>query len=68
MQGEDRGTVILREAIEAHPRHVFKITGDDAFCAAIHTANDALPKALDAQCRLQHVAWNPTPKRKRRRG
>ncbi len=55
-----RHHAILREAIEAHHGHVFQIIGD-AFCAAFHTASDALNAALDAQRSLQREAWNPAP-------
>src|SRR5512136_306175 len=55
-----RHHAILHEAIAAHHGHVFQITGD-AFCAAFHTASDALQAALDAQRGLQHEAWNPAP-------
>jgi class 3 adenylate cyclase len=51
---------ILHQAIEAHHGHVFQITGD-AFCAAFHTASDALQAALAAQRRLQQEAWHPAP-------
>src|SRR5512143_1761916 len=55
-----RHHAILHQAIQAHNGHVFQITGD-AFCAAFHTASDALMAALDAQRGLQHEAWNPAP-------
>src|SRR5512136_1808618 len=55
-----RHHAILREAIAAHNGHVFQIIGD-AFCAAFHTAPEALNAALDAQRGLQHEAWNPAP-------
>ena len=55
-----RHHAILHQAIQAHNGHVFQITGD-AFCAAFHTASDALKAALDAQRGLQHEAWNPAP-------
>src|SRR5512136_49787 len=55
-----RHHAILREAIAAHNGHVFQIIGD-AFCAAFHTASDALNAALDAQRGLQHEAWHPAP-------
>ena len=48
-----RHHAILRESIEAHNGFVFLIIGD-AFCAAFHTASDALNAALDAQRGLQH--------------
>ena len=53
-----RHHAILHQTIQAHNGHVFQITGD-AFCAAFHTAGDALKAALDAQRALQHEAWNP---------
>jgi predicted ATPase/class 3 adenylate cyclase len=55
-----RHHAILHEAIEAQHGHVFQIIGD-AFCAAFHTAGDALHAALTAQRGLQHAAWNPSP-------
>jgi predicted ATPase/class 3 adenylate cyclase len=55
-----RHHAILREAIEAHHGYVFQIIGD-AFCAAFHTANDALKAAFDAQRSLQHETWDPAP-------
>src|SRR5512143_1838428 len=55
-----RHHAILHQAIQAHNGHVFQITGD-AFCAAFHTASDALNAALDAQRSLQHEAWQPAP-------
>src|SRR5512136_1924954 len=53
-----RHHAILHQAIQVHNGHVFQITGD-AFCAAFHTASDALNAALDAQRGLQHAAWDP---------
>src|SRR5512143_566856 len=55
-----RHHAILHQAIQAHNGHVFQITGD-AFCAAFHTASDALQAALEAQRGLQHEAWHPAP-------
>src|SRR5512136_2959565 len=55
-----RHHAILHGAIEAQHGHVFQIIGD-AFCAAFHTAPEALNAALDAQRGLQHEAWNPAP-------
>jgi predicted ATPase/class 3 adenylate cyclase len=55
-----RHHAILRQAIEARSGHVFRIVGD-AFCAAFHTASDALHAALDAQRGLQHEGWEPAP-------
>src|SRR5512136_261543 len=53
-----RHHAILHQAIQAHNGHVFQIIGD-AFCAAFHTAAEALQAALDAQRTLQHEAWHP---------
>src|SRR5512138_2744805 len=55
-----RHHAILHQAIQAHNGHVFQITGD-AFCAAFYTASDALKAAFEAQCALQHEAWQPAP-------
>src|SRR5512138_1637792 len=55
-----RHHAILQQAIQAHHGHVFQITGD-AFCAAFHTALDALQAALDAQRGLQQETWKPAP-------
>ncbi|MBI5876454.1 MAG: tetratricopeptide repeat protein [Chloroflexi bacterium] len=43
-----RHHTILRSAIESHGGYVFQVIGD-AFCAAFHTASDALAAALEAQ-------------------
>ena len=51
---------ILNQAIEAHNGFVFQIVGD-AFCAAFHSASDALNAALDAQRSLHNEAWSPAP-------
>jgi predicted ATPase/class 3 adenylate cyclase len=59
-----RHHAILQQAIEVHKGHVFQIIGD-AFCAAFHTAGDALQAALDAQRGLQHETWQPAPIRVR---
>jgi len=47
---------ILREAIETNNGHVFQIIGD-SFCAAFHTAGDALKAAIKAQQNLQNEPW-----------
>ncbi|HJR80326.1 MAG TPA: adenylate/guanylate cyclase domain-containing protein, partial [Anaerolineales bacterium] len=47
---------ILREAIESNSGFVFQIIGD-AFCAAFHTAANAIKAAVEAQQRLQGEAW-----------
>jgi class 3 adenylate cyclase len=59
-----RHHAILRQAIQTHDGHVFKIIGD-AFCAAFHTAPAALAAALDAQRTLHAEAWDPAPVRVR---
>ena len=54
-----RHDALLREAIERHNGHVFKTVGD-AFCAAFHTAPDALLAAADAQLALLNEDWGET--------
>src|SRR5215210_2293074 len=51
-----RHHAILQEAIEANNGYVFQVIGD-AFCAAFHTAGDALKAALQAQQHLQSEVW-----------
>ena len=51
-----RHDALLRYCIDDHNGHVFK-TGGDAFCAAFHTASDALAAALDAQRALIREPW-----------
>jgi class 3 adenylate cyclase len=46
-----RHHAILQSAIDAHNGHVFQIIGD-AFCAAFHTAGDALRAAAKSQIDL----------------
>ena len=55
-----RHHIILRTAIESHNGYVFQIIGD-AFCAAFHTAGDAVRAAARAQLDLQAEAWGDTP-------
>ncbi|HSG45359.1 MAG TPA: adenylate/guanylate cyclase domain-containing protein, partial [Anaerolineales bacterium] len=55
-----RHNEILNQAIEANNGYVFQIIGD-AFCAAFHSASDALNASMDAQRALQSEAWNPAP-------
>ena len=64
-----RHNAILQKSIEASHGYVFQIVGD-AFCAAFHTATDALQAALAAQRELQNMpgiqplfwcAWVSTP-------
>ena len=51
---------ILHQAIQARNGYVFQIIGD-AFCAAFHSANDALSAAMEAQRTLQSEPWTPAP-------
>jgi predicted ATPase len=54
----ERHDAIMRQAIEAHGGHVFRIEGD-AFRAAFTTAPAALAAALDAQRALGAEPWPP---------
>lgn len=49
-----RHNSILQEAIESNHGHVFHIIGD-SFCAAFHTAGDALRAAIDGQRALSRM-------------
>ena len=51
-----RHDALLRHCIDDHKGHVSK-TGGDAFCAAFHTAADALAAALEAQRALHREPW-----------
>jgi predicted ATPase/class 3 adenylate cyclase len=51
-----RHDALLRACIDRHDGHVFKTVGD-AFCAAFHTATDALAAACDAQRELAAEGW-----------
>ncbi|HZI82766.1 MAG TPA: adenylate/guanylate cyclase domain-containing protein [Casimicrobiaceae bacterium] len=51
-----RHDALVRHCIDDHDGYVFK-TGGDAFCAAFHTASDALAAALDAQRALHREPW-----------
>jgi len=51
-----RHDALLRHSIDDHDGCIFK-TGGDAFCAAFHTAPDALAAALEAQRALQREPW-----------
>ena len=51
-----RHDALLRAAIQKHNGYVFKTIGD-AFCAAFHTASDALNAALEAQLALAAEEW-----------
>ena len=55
-----RHNQIVREAIESNKGYVFQIIGD-AFCAAFHTAGDAIRAAIKTQMDLQAVNWERTP-------
>ena len=52
--------VILREAIECYQGYVFQIIGD-AFCAAFHTAGDALRVAAKSQLDIYSENWGDVP-------
>jgi len=47
---------ILKSAIESQDGYVFQIIGD-AFCAAFHTAGDALQASITSQTQLQAEDW-----------
>lgn len=51
-----RHHAILRSAIEAHRGYVFQVIGD-AFCAAFHTAGEALRAAVKSQIDLHAEPW-----------
>ena len=51
-----RHDAVLRACIDSHDGHVFKTVGD-AFCAAFHTAMNALAAACDAQRALAAERW-----------
>ena len=51
---------ILHQSIQLQNGHVFQIIGD-AFCAAFHSANDALKAALQIQRALHNEPWDPAP-------
>ena len=55
-----RHNAILQSAIELSHGYLFQIVGD-AFCAAFHTAGEALQAALHAQRLLQQEPWSPAP-------
>src|SRR5215470_11085855 len=52
-----RHDVLLREAIERLAGYVF-MTAGDAFCAAFHTAENALAAASEAQMALTNEPWD----------
>ena len=51
---------ILNQSIQAHNGYAFQIVGD-SFCAAFHSASDAVNAALDAQRLFHNEAWTPVP-------
>jgi predicted ATPase/class 3 adenylate cyclase len=51
---------ILREAMERNHGYVFQSSGD-SFCAAFHSAQDALHAAVQAQRSLFTEPWSPAP-------
>ncbi|GAB4465555.1 MAG: hypothetical protein OHK0029_36280 [Armatimonadaceae bacterium] len=53
----ERHDALLRHAIESNNGYVFKTIGD-AFCAAFHSADDALRAAIEAQVGLADGEWN----------
>jgi predicted ATPase/class 3 adenylate cyclase len=55
---------ILRSAIVTHKGYVFQIVGD-AFCAAFHTAGDALQATVKAQMDLYAENWGDAPVKSR---
>jgi len=55
-----RHNEILDRSIQKNNGFLFQIVGD-AFCAAFHTANDAVKAAVDAQRSLYNENWSPTP-------
>lgn len=55
-----RHYVILKSAIESHNGYIFQVIGD-AFCAAFHTAADALNAAVQSQVALNKEEWGNTP-------
>ena len=55
-----RHNEILDRSIQAHDGYIFLKVGD-AFCAAFHSAGDALHAALEAQRCLFQESWAPVP-------
>ncbi|HEX3631630.1 MAG TPA: adenylate/guanylate cyclase domain-containing protein, partial [Casimicrobiaceae bacterium] len=56
-----RHDALVRACIAHHGGHVFK-TGGDAFCAAFHTAPDALAAALESQRAIHAERWPESAK------
>ncbi len=50
---------ILRQAIESNHGYVFQVVGD-AFCAAFHTAGDAIRSAIRCQLNMNQEDWGET--------
>ena len=55
-----RHNQILREAIQSNHGYIFQVIGD-AFCAAFHTAGDAVRAAVKAQLDLHAEKWEGAP-------
>lgn len=51
---------ILKSTIEFHNGFVFQVIGD-SFCAAFHTAGDAIRAAIKSQTNLYNEDWGDTP-------
>jgi predicted ATPase/class 3 adenylate cyclase len=56
----NRHHAILRANIERHHGYIFQVIGD-AFCAAFHTAEEALRVAVESQVDLHHENWGDRP-------
>ena len=54
-----RHHVVMQRAIESNHGYVFQIIGD-AFCAAFHTAGDALLASVKSQTDLHSENWGDT--------
>ncbi len=57
---QQRHHAILKSAIESQNGYVFQIIGD-AFCAAFHTAGDAIRAAVKSQIDLHNEDWGDAP-------
>jgi predicted ATPase/class 3 adenylate cyclase len=55
-----RHHAIVKSAIESQNGYIFQVIGD-AFCAAFHTAGEALHAAVQAQGNLHNEDWGDTP-------
>src|SRR5512133_1111297 len=55
-----RHNEIVIQSVEAQDGYIFLAVGD-AFCAAFHSAENAVSAALAAQRCLHDEAWNPAP-------